>query len=201
MPVTTFNRYQILAEATEGTEQIKLIGDSIIRNQLVEFCGRDPSHRKRHCIPGASVDDVTAAYEELTQEANDKTLIIIHAGTNDVKRTASEALLAKYREMINKYKAKTRNIIISGILPRVNAENSFYSKAFSINNCLENVCKGEGVEFINLWNHFYNQPILFRDDGLHLNSVGSARLGRLLNDAVSLHKSKNAKRGEAAVTT
>ena len=47
------------------------------------------------------------------------------------------------------------------------------------------------VEFLNLWNHFYDQRILFNHDGLHLNPVGSARLGRLLSDAVEAHRTKN----------
>ena len=42
-----------------------------------------------------------------------------------------------------------------------------------------------------MWNHFYDQQILFNHDGLHLNPVGSARLGRLLSDAVEAHRTKN----------
>ena len=103
--------------------------------------------------------------------------------------------------MMNKYKVKSSKIIISGILPRINAANSFYNKAFSTNNRLANLCKEEGVEYINLWDHFYNQPILFRNDGLHLNSVGSARLGKLLNDAVTNYKSKNSQQVEVPTTT
>ena len=42
----------------------------------------------------------------------------------------------------------------------------------------------------SLWNHFYDQRILFNHDGLHLNPVGSARLGRILSDAVEAHRKK-----------
>lgn len=38
--------------------------------------------------------------------------------------------------MINKYKVKSRSIIISGILPGIKAENIIYDKAFSANNRL-----------------------------------------------------------------
>ena len=41
-----------------------------------------------------------------------------------------------------------------------------------------------------MWNHFYDQRILFNHDGLHLNPVGSARLGRPLRDAVKAQDKK-----------
>lgn len=141
------------------------------------------------------------AFDELTKDSNENTLFVIHAGTNNIKNTRSEALLDKYRKMIKKYKTKSSNIIISGILPRINGANSFYDRAFSINSRLGNLCKEEGVEFLNLWNHFYDQKILFWKDGLHLNSVGSARLGRLFNDAVNAYQTKNMSRAEVSAMT
>lgn len=96
--------------------------------------------------------------------------------------------------MIKQYKRKTdaSNIIISGILPRVSAESSFYSKAFSTNNRLQSLCSQENVQFANLWNSFYYDSDLFFADGIHLNPVGAARFGRLLCDQVALRKPKNA---------
>lgn len=132
--VTTLKLYQILNETLDENEETKLIGDSIIREQLVEFCGRSSSYRKRHCIPGAGLDDITTAYDEITKCADDNTLLFIHSGTNDRKHTRSKALLPKYREIMNKYKVKFRNIIVSDILPRINAENRFYDKAFNTNS-------------------------------------------------------------------
>ena len=167
----------------------------MVRGQLVEFCGRSSnSRRKRFCYPGARLDDVTAVCEEVTNEADQNTLFIVHAGTNDVQTTRSEELLEKYRRMINQYKSKTdgNNIIISGILPRVGAEQTFYDRAFSTNNRLQTLCAQENVKFINLWDHFYHDTYLYQADGVHLNSVGAARFGRLLCNQVSLHKSKNA---------
>ena len=183
LPVTTYNKFQVIAEPEE-TGEARIVGDSIVRGQLVEFCGRAPSKRKRFCIPGASVDDVTEAVDTVAEGIANNGLILIHAGTNDIMRTRSEELLEKYRKMIRQYKEKTNNILISGILPKIDADNIFYSKAFSINNRVKNLCSQEGIEFIDTWNHFYRERELFMSDGLHLNSVGSARLGRLLNNAV-----------------
>ena len=90
----------------------------------------------------------------------------------------------KYCKIIQQYRAKSNNIIISGVLPRIAAVDLFYSKAFSLNNRLCNLCKDNGVEFKNMWNDFYNRTGLFHSDGLHLLAVGAARFGRLVNEAV-----------------
>ena len=187
LPVKTYNKFQALAglEEPEETSEARVVGDSIVRGQLVEFCGRAPSKRKRFCIPGASVDDVTEAVDEVTDGLPDNGLVIIHAGTNDIMRTRSEELLEKYKMMIRRYKEKTNNVLISGILPKIDAGNVFFSKAFSVNNRVKNLCSQEGIEFIDTWNHFYGERELFQSDGLHLNPAGSARLGRLLNNAVN----------------
>ena len=194
---TTFNRFQVLGDTMEDDFETRLVGDSMLRGQLVEFCGRSSnSRRKRFCYPGARLDDITAVCEDVTSDADENTLFIIHAGTNYVQTTRSEELLEKYRRMIKQYKRKTesKNIIISGILPRVGAEQSFYNKAFSTNNRLQLICSQENVTFVNLWNHFYHDTYLYQIDGIHLNSVGAARFGRLLCNQVSIHKSKNGTR-------
>ena len=107
------------------------------------------------------------------------------------KNTNSEELLEKYKRLIGTLKEKQSKFIVSGILPCIGAENHLYNKAFSTNDRLKSLCSKKNVEFINLWNHFYDQQILFNHDGLHLNPVGSARLGRLLSDAVEAHRTKN----------
>lgn len=197
IPITTYNKFQILTENNDDEnepEETRLVGDSIIRGQLTEFCGRAPNRRKRFCIPGASLDDVDAAIDEVTNGATSNTLFLIHAGTNDITRTRSEELLEKYKKVIRNYKTKSNNVLISGVLPRIDTEPVFYSKAFSLNNRLESLCLQEGVEFVNHWNQFFEQPTLFAKDGLHLNSIGSARFGRLLSESIRVFKSKNAER-------
>ena len=189
--MTLYNHFEVLCDYVNLNEDTRLIGDSLIRNMLDEFCSRAPRRRRRHCIPGGTLDDVTAACDDISRDTNENTLFLIHVGTNDVQRTRSEALLEKYRKLIRKYKEKSHNVIISGILPRINADRLFYNKAFSTNARLVNLCREEGVRFINLWNDFHNQEILFSNDGLHLNDIGSARLGRLFHDAVVTHLAKN----------
>ena len=194
LPVTTFNRFQAIAEPEEANEA-RIVGDSIVQGQLIEFCGRAPTKRKRFCIPGASVDDVAEAVDTVVEGVPANGIVIIHAGTNDIMRTRSEELLEKYRRMIRRYKEKTNNIMISGILPRIDAGTTFYGKAYSTNNRVKNLCSQEGIEFIDTWNDFYGKRELFTCDGLHLNTVGSARLGRLINNAVRFFSRRIQQRG------
>ena len=142
-------------------------------------------------MPGAGIDDVTHMMDKVTEEATADTLFVIHAGTNDVRKTRSEELLDKYRKLIQQYKTKSHNVMISGVLPRIAADDLFYSKAFSLNNRLRNLCKDHGVEFVDMWNDFYNRTGLFHSDGLHLSAVGAARFGRLLSEAVRSFWAKN----------
>ena len=201
---TTFNRFQVLGDTIEEDFETRLVGDSMIRGQLVEFCGRASNNkRKRFCFPGARLDDITSACDEVTNGADDNTLYILHAGTNDVSSTRSEELLQKYRLMIQRYKHMSRNnkIIVSGIIPRISAKSRFYDKAYSTNSRLISLCLQEKVEFVNLWDDFYGNKSLFHTDGVHLNPVGAARLGRLLCNQVSLFKSKNSNLSSLAVST
>ena len=193
LPISTYNSFAVLAVEEEEVHEARLIGDSIVRNQLEEFCGRARATRKRLCMPGGCLDDITAACQEATAESNNNTLFIVHAGTNDVQRTRSEELLEKYKKLIRTFKTKTNNnnLIISGILPRIKATDRFYDKAFSTNNRLKTLCFQEGVDYINMWDDFYDKPELFLGDGLHLSAIGAARFGRLISDKVSLFRQKN----------
>ena len=190
----TSNRFQVLANAVEDESETRLVGDSMVRQQRVEFCGRSSNgRRKLFCYPGAGLDDITAVCDDVTSDSASSTLYVLHAGTNDVGSTRSEELLEKYRRMIKQFKSKTSGtkIVVSGILPRVRAGNDFYSKAFSTNNRLKTLCAVEDVNFVNFWNDFYFDHSLYRPDGVHLNAVGAARFGRLLCDEVSKIRSKN----------
>ena len=131
-------------------------------------------------MPGVGIDDVTDIMDKVSEDATNESLFVIHAGTNDILKTRSEKLLDKYRKLIQQYKTKSNNIIISDVLPRIATEDLFYSKAFSLNNRLHNLCKDNGVEFVN----FYNQTGLFHSDGLHLLGVGAARFDKVVNEAV-----------------
>lgn len=192
LPTVCQNRFQILTDQTdEEEEEVRLVGDSIIGGQLDEFCARAPEKRKRFCIPGGGVDDVIASLDEVSNLAPANTTYVVHVGTNDIQRVRSEELMSKFRSLIEKLKEKSRKVIISGILPRLRAGQRFFNFATSTNRRLANLCSEEGIGFTDTWDSFYHDPTLFEEDGLHLSEVGSARFGRLMNEAVAEYRLKN----------
>ncbi len=189
-PIVCSNRFKILEEEDELASTF-LVGDSMIHHQVTEFCGRVKRRRRLYCMPGAGIDDVTEMMDKVSEEATADTLFVIHAATNDVRKARSEEMLDKYRKLIQQYKTKSNNIMISGVLPTVAGDDLFYSKAFSVNSRLRNLCKDHGVEFVNMWNDFYDRTGLYHTNGLHLSAVGTARFGRLLSEAVRNYLAKN----------
>ena len=192
IPTTCQNRFRILADHTEEEEEeVRLVGDSLVRGQLTEFCARAPEKRKRFCIPGGGVDDVIASLDEVSNLATANTTYVIHVGTNDIQHTRSEELMAKYKKLIQKFKVKSSNLVLSGIIPRAKANNQFFNFATSTNRRLSNLCSEEGIGFVDTWDHFYHDRSLFAPDGIHLNEVGAARFGRVLNEGLKDFQSKN----------
>ena len=59
VPIETQNSFSPLADLVDEPEDSIVVGDSMIRHQLEEFCRRAPKRRKRYCYPGAKIDDIT----------------------------------------------------------------------------------------------------------------------------------------------
>lgn len=64
-----FNRFAILEEEEEQQSTFS-VGDSMTRHQVGEFCGRLPRRRRNYCYPGARLDDITAALDDVSAEAS-----------------------------------------------------------------------------------------------------------------------------------
>ncbi len=91
--------------------------------------------------------------------------IVLHKGTNDAREPRSKDLLDKYRKLIQQDKTKSsRKIMIPGVPARIAADNGFYSKAFNLES-LENLCQQQGVEFVTMWDDFYNKADILKEDG------------------------------------
>lgn len=184
LPIKVQNRFQLLGQKDEVEGDAVIVGDSIVRGQIDSFCSINPKKRKRFCLPGATVEDITNSANSVFQETSQDSTVIIHVGTNNILSTRSEELLAKYKKMIRQFKEKSNKLIISGILPRIKGRDRFFSGAHYTNNCLETICRQEGVGFVNLWNNFYNKKNYFLPDGLHLNQEGSRIMAEQFNSAI-----------------
>ncbi len=123
------------------------------------------------CMSGSETNDINDFSDHVSKDTTNETFFVLHTRANNVRKTRSEDLLDKYRKLIQQYKTKSSKIMISGVLSRIAADNVFYSKTFSLNHHLETICKQHGIEFVNMWNDIYNNPGLFKEDGLHLSPV------------------------------
>ena len=110
LPITTCNKFKILAE--EEDHEMKLISDSIVREQLHELFDRTRTISKMF-MPSCSLDNNTAGCVEATSMSDPNTLLIIHAGTNDVMDTRYKELQQKCKRMIQQYKSKPNKINLS----------------------------------------------------------------------------------------
>src|SRR5215469_1840540 len=197
-PPTSFqipvsNPFSVL-EVEESEKETIVVGSSIIKNMKNEFVLRNPRKRKTINITGASISNIENEVKNM--EVKDNGLICTIAGTVELyeAETNPDELLQKYRTLIRTSKARSKNVLCIGILPRKAMDMRLRSKAIFINSKLEDLCKTENVNFSNLWEQFVDKNYLFRWDGFHLNDVGDARLGRLLDTEVRkvLKKIKNA---------
>ena len=62
--IATCNRLNVLAEKEEEDHEKRLLSDSIVREQLHKFCCRARTTRKKLCMPGERLDNITTACEE-----------------------------------------------------------------------------------------------------------------------------------------
>lgn len=102
-PTICFDRSATLEEV-DDPQSTFLVGDSMIRQQVVEFCGRVPHRRQKYCYPRARTNDITVAFEKVSSEATKDSLFLLHTRTNDAPKRCSEELVDEYRKLIQQYK-------------------------------------------------------------------------------------------------
>ena len=161
-----------------------LIGDSIIRHQDKEFVRKNPKHRKRICMPGASLATISNKCAEEIKETGNNTIHIISGGSNDIKCIKPSIILNKLREIIKMYKDSKRTLCITEILPRVSDSDRWQDETYIINQKMKHLCTEMEVTFIETYFDFYGNNHYYNEDGIHLNQDGSKALGDILNRAI-----------------
>ena len=144
------------------------------------------THRRRYCYPGARVDTIINNIDEFSQDGSESTAYVVLAGSNDlsIKGADRKKLMACYRSLITDLKLKSKNIIISSILPRLSGSYKFHNDAFNVNRELKWLCAEQKIGYINAWDSFYNVSDMYAKDEIHLSDLGSIRQGRIYNNAV-----------------
>lgn len=191
--LTTFNPFSGL-EIEKCERETVLIGSSMVKNMDKEFVLRNKNKRKCKSYSGATISDVKNELKNIDIKSD--TLACTMIGSNDIYRneTNTNDLIQKYKDLLKTIKEKSKNVLCFGILPRNFMGVRYLSKAMYFNHKLEELCTSENVFFANLWSNFSDDNSLFRKDGVHLNDIGDARLGRLIDMEVKkVHKVINDK--------
>ena len=76
---------------------------------------------------------------------------------------------------------KTERGIMIGLLPRIYSSHLEMSKAIGVNERMKKYCQQKGVDFIDLWNIFVGKKHFFKNDGIHLSTLGNMKLGEILS--------------------
>ena len=188
--VATSNAFQVLEDEMSDEPSLMLVGDSLIRHQDEEFCKKGP-RRKHFCYPGKKIEDITERVEDLVANSSEKAVFTYFVGTNNVKTNRSEDIIKKYKALISKLQDSRRRSVICGLIPRYDVDSITLSRMMGINTRVRDLCMKEGVMFVDVWDHFNTDRGLYGKDGLHLSSVGKARLGRVLDEGVRKEIERN----------
>ena len=91
-----------------------LVGESIVRKtDRVLNKGDDVVI----CLPGAKIEAITERVENILGSGKGGT-VLVHVGTNNVKREGTTAIVRKYRHLVRTLKQTwVEQVILSGILP------------------------------------------------------------------------------------
>jgi len=112
---------------------VLLIGDSIVRQQDKVFVEKAPKHRKRICMPGASLANIYDKCAEQIQETGKDTIHIINGGSNDIKQIKPANILKKLKSIIDLYDKNGRTLCVAEILPRMSDLEDLQDKTYIIN--------------------------------------------------------------------
>lgn len=75
-------------------------------------------------------------------------------GTSDVGGTRKEALLREFAQLGTKLKSRTKEVIISGLLPELRANCHTVEKIKELNVRLKDWYGRSGLEFVGHWHQY-----------------------------------------------
>jgi hypothetical protein len=178
------NRFEILNN-NESLETL-IVGDSVVRNIGSRINNRKNQKKKNitYCYPGAKAKFIKDKINEM--EINVETCdVCITVGGNDIRSenntfTPTEEIIKSYKEMLETAKQKSRKVIVLGILPRMKESLEWHSRAISINNRIKDSCKNIGINFVDVWDQFYENKPFFDRKGIHFSNTGIAKFSEII---------------------
>ena len=178
------NKFAVLENEAEPEPDVTLVGDSLVRGQGNEFCRKKP-RRKLRCYPGQKIEDITERVDYMVENSPENTLFVTVVGTNNLRSENATDIVAKYRAMVKEFADRRRKVAVCGIIPRYDVGPATFGKMSVVNRQVEALCRQENMHYFDLWHHFASDRTLYARDGIHLNCVGKARLGRVIGECLA----------------
>ena len=100
-----------------GKQKTVLLGDSIVREQKLEFVQRCASKRRVVCGSGKGVDWLAQEVRELLLGSRED-VVVIHVGTDDLRRMRQDELIQRYESVVRSLRENTDRVLVTSVLPR-----------------------------------------------------------------------------------
>ena len=187
------NKFEVL----NNNEELNTIimGDSQLRNigTIINYRKKKGSKKKTTaiCYPGANIKFINNKIQDLQTDCKE-TDLVIHVGGNNIrtsedgKFTSTEEIIESYKHVIESAKLKGRKIVMTGIIPRRLENNEWLSRAIAINDRIKSMCNNRHINFIDLWEEFYDDESLFDKKGVHLSNKGCNKLADIIINSLNI---------------
>ncbi|KAL7832455.1 hypothetical protein AOLI_G00300030 [Acnodon oligacanthus] len=134
---------------------------------------------------GARVSDIARRRPSALRRRNAFGTVVIHVGTNDISDRCSKVLKEHYQTLLDTARKKTdARIVISGPLPTYRKGSERFSRLFVLQSWLRGWCTFNGLGYVDNQSSFWEQPALYRRDGLHPSRLGSVILSWNIERAI-----------------
>ena len=172
---------------------VLVIGDSMVKHIDGNKIGRAARSKAIcHSYSGATVNQLARKFDECQSEDLQYNTIILHVGTNDLVREEPEKVAADMDSLVNKVKAHTNKVAVSGAIKRYDGKVKNY-KIEQYNKLINGLCSKHNITYID---NSYIGKSLLNGSNLHLNRDGDKALGSafctyLKSDRISTRNTGN----------
>ncbi|KAK7883854.1 hypothetical protein WMY93_026977 [Mugilogobius chulae] len=132
-------------------------------------------------MPGAYVKDLHDSAPQIISQLPSVSTVVIHVGSNDLKRQQSEKLKDDFIALINSIQSTGKKCVISGPLPAPCFGDVKFSRLRQLHVWLKAFCAAKEIPFVDNFAAFFRRPELFRRDRLHLSFSGARLLSFNMN--------------------
>ncbi|KAK7930572.1 hypothetical protein WMY93_006967 [Mugilogobius chulae] len=153
---------------------VLVLGSSIVRHVRVQ-------RGFTSCMPGAYVKDLHDSAPQIISQLPSVSTVVIHVGSNDLKRQQSEKLKDDFIALINSIQSTGKKCVISGPLPAPCFGDVKFSRLRQLHVWLKAFCAAKEIPFVDNFAAFFRRPELFRRDRLHLSFSGARLLSFNMN--------------------